>query len=264
MTPIDRLLVIMARLRDPERGCPWDREQTFDTIAPHTLEEAFEVADAIARGDMDDLRDELGDLLFQVVFYAQMAGEAGRFSFDDIATGICDKLERRHPHVFADARIDDAAAQSLAWERHKAGERAARASAESREPSLLDGVGRALPALIRATKLQRRAADVGFDWPDVDGVLDKLEEEIAELREVLGEAQSPARRLDELGDLLFTCANLGRHLGLDAESALRAGNDKFERRFKAMETYFRLRGEAPGEVSPEALEAAWERVKSGE
>lgn len=187
MNEMARLLDIMARLRDPESGCPWDLEQSFATIAPHTVEEAYEVAQAIADGDMAALRDELGDLLFQVVFYAQMAREAGNFSFDDIARGISDKMVRRHPHVFGDAKIDTAAAQTLSWEAMKAEERAAKATTDARPPSALDGVARALPALTRALKLQKRAARVGFDWKTAAPIAGKVREELAEVEAEIGE-----------------------------------------------------------------------------
>ena len=218
--PIDRLVAIMRRLRDPERGCEWDREQSFATIAPYTIEEAYEVADAIARDDMDGLADELGDLQLQVVFHAQMAEEAGHFALDDVITGICDKLERRHPHIFGDA------AHSPGWEEIKAAERK-----KSSADSALAGVALALPALERAAKLQRRAARVGFDWPDTTGPRSKIDEELAELD---AESEHP-RMLDELGDLLFAVVNLSRHLNIEPEAALREANAKFEKRFRAME-----------------------------
>ena len=230
--PIHRLLALMARLRDPERGCPWDLEQDFATIAPHTIEEAYEVADAIDRQDMPALRDELGDLLFQVVFYAQMARERGAFDFDAVAEAITDKMIRRHPHVFGKASIATAEAQTRAWEDHKATERRARAEAEGRAPSILDGVTAALPALSRALKLQNRAARAGFDWPAADQVLEKIEEEVAEVRTELAEGADAERVSGEIGDLLFAVVNLARHLKLDPESALRHANAKFERRIQ--------------------------------
>ena len=221
---LDRLLRIMATLRDPERGCDWDRAQRFETIVPHTIEEAYEVADAVARGDIADIRDELGDLLFQVIFQARIAEEAGQFAFDDVARSIADKLEARHPHIFADAE-HPGEARDERWEALKAAERAYKGA-----ESALDGVAVALPALMRAEKLQKRAARVGFDWPDVEGPGEKLAEEIAEL------AEAPAdKRLEEAGDLLFAAVNLVRAHGIKAEEALRAANDKFERRFRAME-----------------------------
>ncbi|MBV9252061.1 MAG: nucleoside triphosphate pyrophosphohydrolase, partial [Acetobacteraceae bacterium] len=220
-TELRRLLDIMAALRDPATGCPWDKQQTFATIAPYTIEEAYEVADAIARGDVAALPDELGDLLFQVVYHARMAEEAGHFAFADVARTIADKMIRRHPHVFGDAAARDAASQSAAWEAQKSAERAARA-----EAGILAGVPAALPALMRAAKLTARAARVGFDWPDAAAVLDKLDEEIAELRAELPEARTE-RLADEVGDLLFVLANLARKLDLDPEVCLRQANLKF-------------------------------------
>jgi len=260
---IERLLAVMARLRDPAKGCPWDREQSFATIVPYTIEEAYEVADAISSGDMAGLKEELGDLLFQVVFYAQMAREEGRFDFADIAQAIAEKMERRHPHVFGDATIETAAAQTVAWEATKAHERAV-AGDETKPASILDGVARALPALTRAEKLTKRAARHRFDWPEAAQVLDKIEEEIQELRaEITGQAPK-ARLTDELGDLLFACANLARKLDLDPESTLREANDKFERRFRRVETLLAERGRAPGESTLEEMDALWDDVKAEE
>lgn len=259
MTPIDRLLAIMDALRDPESGCPWDREQDFETIAPYTIEEAYEVAEAIARNDMGDLRDELGDLLFQVVFHARMGKERGAFDFDAVATAIADKLERRHPHVFGGATIATSEEQSLAWESHKEAERAARS--EGRPTSALDRVHGGRPALERATALQRAAASRGFDWRDADGVMPKLREELGELEHALSEGGGNEQAAEELGDLLFTCANLARHLGIDADGALRRANGKFERRFRYMEKDFVERGESLEEATPEQLDAAWESAK---
>ena len=264
MSEMARLLDIMARLRDPNSGCPWDLEQSFATIAPHTVEEAYEVAQAITDGDMTALRDELGDLLFQVVFYAQMAREAGDFTFDDIARGISDKMVRRHPHVFGDAKIDTAAAQTLSWEAMKAEERAAKAVTDARPPSALDGVARALPALTRALKLQKRAARVGFDWPDIEPVLEKLDEEITELRAELVAPDNAARIGDEIGDLLFTCANLARHADTDPEGALRAANAKFERRFKRVEALLAADGRALDNADLAEMERLWNRAKAEE
>jgi ATP diphosphatase len=253
-----RLLDIMAALRDPASGCPWDREQTFETIAPYTIEEAYEVADAIARRDFAHLPDELGDLLFQVVYHARMAEEAGRFSFADVARTIADKMVRRHPHVFGDAAARDAAAQTAAWEAQKSVERAARA-----ETGVLAGVPLALPALTRAQKLTARAARVGFDWPDAAAVLDKLEEETAELRAELADAD-PARLADEVGDLLFVLANLARKLKLDPEECLRQANAKFMRRFTAVEHRLADAGKTPADSTLEEMEAAWQVVKRTE
>ncbi len=253
-----RLLDIMAALRDPARGCPWDKEQSFDTIAPYTIEEAYEVADAIARRDFAALPDELGDLLFQVVYHARMAEEEGRFGFAEVAAAIADKMVRRHPHVFGDAAARNAAAQTHAWEAQKRAERAARA-----ETGTLAGIPLGLPALTRAEKLASRAARVGFDWPDAAAVLDKLEEEAAELRAELPDAD-PARLADEVGDLLFVLANLARKLKLDPEACLRAANAKFARRFGAVETTLAAEGRTPAEATLDEMEAAWQAAKAAE
>jgi MazG family protein len=258
---IERLLEVMARLRDPDGGCPWDLEQDFASIAPYTIEEAYEVADAIERQDLDDLEGELGDLLLQVVYHAQMAKEAGRFDFDAVAARIADKMIRRHPHVFGTAEVASAAAQSLAWEHAKAAEREQK---EARDPSVLADLPLALPALTRAAKLQRRAARVGFDWPEIAPVLDKLEEEIAEVRAELAAGGSPARLEDEVGDLLFAAANLARHLGVDGETALRRANGKFERRFRAIETALRAAGRSLDDASLEEMEALWQAAKAAD
>jgi len=262
--PMARLLEIMARLRDPQSGCPWDKEQSFRTIAPYTIEEAYEVADAIEREDWPSLREELGDLLFQVVFYAQMGREKAWFDFADIARDIADKMERRHPHVFDDAKIETAEDQTRAWENHKAAERGAKA-VDIAEHSALDGVPLALPSLTRAEKLQRRAARVGFDWPEAAEVLDKIEEEIAELRAELKAGSKPgARTEDELGDLLFALVNLARHLGHDADQALRGTNAKFERRFRFVEGELARGGKRPDQASLDEMEALWQRAKKAE
>jgi len=253
-----RLLGIMARLRDPVGGCAWDHVQDFTTIAPYTIEEAYEVADAIARNDMAALPDELGDLLFQVVYLARLGEEAGRFDFSDVTRASADKMVRRHPHVFGDAAARDAAAQLEAWEVQKSAERQARA-----EHGALAGVPIGLPSLTRAEKLTRRAARVGFDWPDIAGVLDKLAEETAELRAELP-AADPARLADELGDMLFVVANLARKLGLDPEGCLRGANTKFERRFSEMELRLAERGQVPGETGLPEMEAEWQAVKRDE
>jgi ATP diphosphatase len=246
----------MTRLRDPQDGCPWDRDQSFDTIAPYTVEEAYEVADAIARNDLPALRDELGDLLLQVVFHARMAEEQGAFDFGDVAAGISDKMLRRHPHVFGSPEQRARGAEPGSWERIKAEERAGR-SRSGEAPSVLDGVALALPALKRAQKLGKRAAATGFDWPDAAAVWDKVAEESAELRA----ADSPAAALEELGDLLFTVVNLARHLRLDPEAALQAANRKFERRFRHMERSLQADGQSLAELPDEALESAWQRSK---
>ena len=229
-TPIERLRTIMAKLRDPSGGCPWDVQQTFASVAPYTIEEAYEVADAIDRGDRADLREELGDLLLQVVFHARMAEEEGSFAFDDVVEGICDKMVRRHPHVFGDAVVADAAAQTRAWEEHKRREKQGQA-----DQSALAGVAAGLPEWMRALKLQKRAAAVGFEWPDVQPVLDKLHEEVEEVRAEFAQGADPQRLLDEVGDVLFVAVNLARHAGVDPSAALRHANAKFERRFRAME-----------------------------
>ena len=252
--PLDRLLAIMARLRDPERGCPWDRAQDFATIAPYTIEEAYEVADAIEQGDMSALKDELGDLLLQVVFHARMAEEEGHFAFDDVAGAIADKMVRRHPHIFGDAEVASVAAQNEAWEAHKAAERKAAGGHES----VIDGVALALPALLRAAKMSRRAARIGFDWPDARAVIPKIREEIAELEAELDAGAAAARIEEELGDLLFAVANLARKLEIEPETALRRATAKFERRFRQVETLARERGIGD---DLDTLEALWQEVK---
>ena len=256
--PIFRLVEIMARLRDPEIGCAWDKAQTFATIAPYTIEEAYEVADAIERHDLGDLKDELGDLLLQVVFHARMAEEAGAFGFADVAEAISAKMVRRHPHVFADARFDSIAEQSAAWESIKAEERAGKAKG-----GVLADVPAGMPALLRAVKLTKRAGRVGFDWPDANAVLDKLREELAEL-EVEIEAGERDKARDELGDLLFVCANLARKLDLDPEDALRAANAKFIRRFGFIEAALAADGRAPEQSDLEEMEALWQAAKAAE
>ena len=264
MSAITRLLDVMSRLRDPETGCPWDVEQSFATIAPYTIEEAYEVAEAIAAEDWPALLDELGDLLFQVVFYAQMAREAGLWDFEAVATGVADKMERRHPHVFANEHIDTAGAQTRAWEEHKAAERAAGAKAAGHAESALDGVARGLPALTRAAKLQARAARVGFDWPDSGPVIDKIDEEIGELRAEMDAGAAPDRMADEIGDLLFACVNLARHAGIDPETALRGGNAKFERRFHRIEQLLAEEGKSPSDSSLNEMDGLWDRAKAEE
>jgi MazG family protein len=261
---LPRLLDIMARLRDPEHGCPWDLEQSFATIAPYTIEEAYEVAEAAERGEPEALKDELGDLLLQVVFHARMAEEARHFAFNDVARAIADKMIRRHPHVFADAEVDGAAAQTVAWEAQKAEERRAKAASAGRPESALDGVGLGLPALTRAEKLQKRAARVGFDWPSTTPVFDKIEEEIAELRTEIDGGGTPERIVDELGDLLFAVVNLARRLSVDPEQALRHANRKFERRFRAIEERLAVAGKPITEANLDEMEAEWERVKADE
>ena len=254
----------MARLRDPAGGCPWDVEQTFETIAPYTIEEAYEVAEAIERGDMEALREELGDLLLQVVYHARMAEEAGHFDFGAVAGAIGDKMVRRHPHVFGDESVATAGAQTLAWEAQKAAEREAKRNDGAPRPSALDGVATALPALTRAAKLQRRAARVGFDWPQTAPVLDKIAEEIAELKAEMADGAAPGRLQDELGDLLFAVVNLARHLELDPELALRQGNAKFERRFRAVEDSFAAQDRALSDAPLDEMETAWQAAKASE
>jgi ATP diphosphatase len=255
---LQRLLAIMARLRDPASGCPWDVAQSFKTIAPYTIEEAYEVAEAAEADDVPALKDELGDLLLQVVFHSRMAEEAGSFAFEDVARAINDKMIARHPHVFAAAEIANAAATVVAWEELKAKERAAKGAA-----SALDGVGPGMPALTRAAKLQRRAARVGFDWPDVDPIFDKIEEEIAEVCEAMTE-ESRDRIEDELGDLLFAVVNLARKLDHDPEQALRRACRKFERRFRRVETLLADDGKQPGSASLDEMEAKWQWAKREE
>jgi MazG family protein len=263
----------MARLRDPETGCPWDREQTFATIAPYTIEEAYEVADAIARGDLDGLKDELGDLLLQVVYHSRMAEEQGSFGFGDVVDAITEKMIRRHPHVFEDVTLRDQFVGSGTWERIKAEEKAARrdtARDEADEGSLLDDVALALPALSRAVKLQSRAARVGFDWPSLEPVLTKAEEEIAELKSALaerntGENASASKEVaEEFGDLLFVMANIARHLKLDPEACLREANAKFVRRFASIERALRAEGRGPQDATLEEMDQLWDEAKTAE
>ena len=258
------LLDVMAKLRSPQGGCPWDLEQTFATIAPYTIEEAYEVADAIERQDMAALKDELGDLLLQVVFHAQMAREAGSFDFEAVAAAIAEKMVRRHPHVFGDVTIETADAQTVAWEDHKENERRAKASAEGRAPSVLDGVASGLPALMRAIKLQRRAARVGFDWPNAADVFIKIDEELSEIKSEIDNACHPERIQDEIGDLLFAVVNLARHLDVDPEASLRHANAKFERRFRQVEARLGAAGRSAADVGLDALEALWQQVKASE
>ncbi len=255
--PMARLRAIMARLRDPERGCPWDVEQTFASIAPCTIEEAYEVADAIGRGDMAELRGELGDLLFQSVFHAQMAEDAGLFDFDDVARGIGDKMIARHPHVFGDESNAKSAEQQVAdWEGVKAAERAARAKG-----GVLDDVAMGLPALMRAEKLQRRAARVGFDWPEIAQVIDKIAEEATELAEAR-ETLPQEKIAEEMGDLLFVMANLARHLNVNPETALRGANAKFVRRFTYIEQQLATRSSSPASSTLEEMDALWNAAKA--
>ena len=264
---IRTLLAIMARLRDPNGGCPWDCEQTFASIAPYTIEEAYEVANAIDRGDLADLKDELGDLLLQVVFHARMAEEAGAFAFADVVAAICDKLVRRHPHVFGESRASDSDAVLRDWEAIKRAERAARGEADT---SALAGISRGLPEWLRAVKLQQKAAKVGFDWPGPEPVIAKLHEEIEEVRaEFAAVAEDPAdaaardRLEEEIGDLLFVCANLARHAQVDVGAALRRANAKFERRFRAMEALAAADGGLAGQPLA-AQDRYWDLAKAAE
>jgi MazG family protein len=259
MSQIEKLLEIMVRLRDPQNGCPWDIEQSFSTIAPYTIEEAYEVADAIARDDRDDLRDELGDLLFQVVFHARMAEEAGDFDFAAVVDAICDKMLRRHPHVFGSAEQRNEGAVAGSWERIKATERANKETIEN--ASVLDGVAKNMPALKRAEKLGQRASRAGFDWPEIAGVRDKIHEEFTELDEACRE-QAPEAIFEEFGDLLFAVVNLARHLKVDPEQSLSAASRKFEARFRGMEKEAISQGTAFESLDIAALEALWEAQKS--
>ena len=253
---IERLLYIMRRLRDPDTGCPWDIEQSFSSIAPYTIEEAYEVADAIARGDMADLKGELGDLLLQTVYHTAIGEEEGLFTFHSVADAISDKMVARHPHVFGDQSRDKTAdQQTIDWETIKAAERA-----QADQTRALDGVALGLPALTRAVKLQKRAARVGFDWPDVEQVLDKLREEIDELKE----AKSAAHRHEEFGDLMFVMANLARHMGIDPEQALRDTNEKFTRRFNSVEAKLQQDGRTPSQSNLAEMDALWDEVKREE
>jgi ATP diphosphatase len=266
---ISRLIEIMAALRAPVTGCPWDVEQTFKTIAPYTIEEAYEVADAIARSDFNDLREELGDLLLQVVYHAQMAAEAGEFTFDDVVEGITRKMIRRHPHVFGDAEARSAGMAKGMWENIKAEEKAEKRAARlarGRDPEdngkgFLDSVPVAFPALTRATKLLEKAARVGFDWGDAAPILDKIEEEIAELREAIGSTDRAAVE-DEFGDMLFALVNFARHLKIDPEAALSSTNDKFRTRFHVVEQALRTEGKSLEEATLEEMEEEWQRAKS--
>lgn len=262
------LIQIMQRLRDPQTGCPWDVEQTFETIAPYTIEEAYEVEDAIQSGDMDALKSELGDLLFQSIFHARIAEEAGHFNVQDVIHSICDKMVRRHPHVFGDATIEDADAQTKAWEVQKENERQAAAAARGETPSILDGVAKGLPSLLRAYKLQNRAARVGFDWPETNSVLDKVREETEELAVELTalktDPSAKERINEEMGDLLFVYANLARHLDVNPEDALRAANTKFERRFHQIEAFLAEQGKTPEQSDLAEMDALWDRAKTDE
>lgn len=262
---LDDLIAIMQKLRDPENGCPWDVEQTFDTILPYTLEEAYEVAEAIDQGDMAELKTELGDLLFQVIFHSQMAAEQKAFTVADVIHEIAEKMVVRHPHVFGDKHIEDAEAQTIAWEEQKALERNEKAAKKGKAPSILDDVPAALPALLRASKLQKRAAKVGFDWPETSQVVDKLNEELGELGEAIAQKKDQAGQdhiEEELGDMLFVCANLARHLDINPEEALRKANQKFIRRFNHIETQCLANNKPMNDCSLEELETLWVEAKT--
>jgi MazG family protein len=275
MSGMQRLLDIMSRLRDPSGGCPWDLQQNFKTIAPYTVEEAYEVADAIERDDLSSLRDELGDLLFQVVFHSQLAKEQGAFDFEAVANAICDKMERRHPHVFADASIADAEAQTVAWEEQKRRERAQKRSGGD-QPSVLDDVPVALPALTRANKLGKRAAQVGFEWSDVHGAIEKLDEEIAEFKAEVrshaclqadttaeGHQHQHERLAAEIGDVLFCVVNVCRYLKIDPEQALKRTNGSFERRFRYVERGLARQGKTPQQATLAEMDRLWDEAKRG-
>lgn len=265
LSNIEKLIGIMAALRDPESGCPWDLEQRFDTIVPHTLEEAYEVAETIETGDLGELCGELGDLLFQVVFYARLAEEQDLFTFDQVVEGICDKLVRRHPHVFGDEKIASSEAQTRAWEAHKARERAEKTQGRD---SILSGIASALPSLTRSVKLQKRAAQVGFDWPEISPIFDKIREELDEVFQEIdmdNALENNRQRIeDEIGDLLFACTNLARHARINPETALRHSNRKFEKRFAHMESLALEKQLSPEKLDLETWEQLWERVKSAE
>ena len=261
--PIDRLIAIMARLRDPQAGCPWDQEQTFATVAPYTVEEAYEVADAIERGDLSDLKEELGDLLLQVVFHARMAEEQGAFAFDDVASAINDKMIRRHPHVFAEETYASLTHQKEGWEALKAAERQGKNGGKGRVASLLDDVPVSLPALTRAVKLSKRAAGVGFVWPTVEDVIKKLHEEVAELEAEIAAGDLEKAR-QEMGDVLFVVANLARTLEVDPEDSLRFTNAKFARRFQYIEARLAERGKTPDQSDLAEMDALWDEAKAAE
>lgn len=261
-TPYERVKNLMAKLRAPE-GCPWDREQDFADIARYTIEEAYEVADAISQNDMAQLREELGDLLFQTVFHSRIAEEAGAFSLDDVTNDLVRKMVRRHPHVWGDGHERTAEEQVQEWEEVKAKERAEKGKTSAEKTSLLDDVARALPALMRAEKLQKRAARVGFDWPDLDGVMDKIIEEAQEVKEAAASGDADAIE-DEMGDLLFAVTNLARKLGVDPEVALRRTNDKFTRRFKSVEAGAKANGKTLPDMSLEEMDALWNAAKMDE
>ena len=265
MQSIQQLIEIMRALRDPKSGCPWDLEQDFQSLIPYTIEEAYEVADAIERNNLDDIKSELGDLLFQIVFYSQLATEQQAFDFAEVAQGINDKLTRRHPHVFADAKVNNAEEQTKEWEKLKQQERKAKAGTNTSILSHLDDVSRTLPSLMRAEKIQKRAAREGFDWPDIKGVMAKVYEELDEVQQELdADVQDKANLEDEIGDLFFSCINLSRHAGVDAEQSLRKANLKFERRFRTLEKIANSKNLQINEMTTDELEDLWQEVKAQE
>lgn len=262
MQSMQQLLDIMQALRDPESGCPWDLQQDFQSLIPYTIEEAYEVADAIERNDLNDIKSELGDLLFQIIFYSQLATEQSAFDFNDVAQAISDKLTRRHPHVFSDAKITNAEEQTKEWEKLKQQERKAKAEDSLSSLSHLDDVSRTLPSLMRAEKLQKRAAREGFDWPNVKGVMAKVYEELEEVQQEIDAKKQKHEKLeDEIGDLFFSCINLSRHVGVDAEHSLRKANLKFERRFRALENAASNKGLRVNQMNVDELEDLWQEVK---
>jgi len=265
MQSIQQLIEIMRALRNPDSGCPWDLEQNFQSLIPYTIEEAYEVADAIERNDMDDIKSELGDLLFQIIFYSQLAQEQKAFDFNDVVQSINEKLTRRHPHVFADAKVKDTAAQTKEWEKIKQQERKIKAASSSVTLSHLDDVSRTLPSLMRAEKLQKRAAKEGFDWPNIKGVMEKVVEELAEVQQELdAKIQEQDKLEDEIGDLFFSCINLSRHAGVNAEQSLRKANLKFERRFRSLEKLAEVQDQKINEMTVDELESLWQQVKTHE
>ena len=265
MESIQKLIEIMSALRDPKSGCPWDLEQDFQSLIPYTLEEAYEVADAIERGDIDDIKNELGDLLFQIIFYSHLAKEKNEFDFNDVTQAISDKLTRRHPHVFADAKVKNATEQTKEWEKIKQQERDTKAENCAVQLSILDDVSRTLPSLMRSEKLQKRAAKDGFDWPHINDVVAKVREELNEVQHELDtEVQNKEKIEDEMGDLFFSCINLSRHAGLDAEQCVRKANLKFERRFRELEKIAINKGLQVNEINTDGLEKLWQEVKSTE
>ena len=261
MQEIEKLKQIMKALRDPEKGCPWDIQQNFSTIAPYTVEEAYEVADAIEREDMHDLKSELGDLLFQVIFHSELADEKGLFNFEDVVNQINEKLVRRHPHVFEDEKVVSEEHLAQRWEQHKHDERKNKNEKQQSDASTFDGIASSLPALKWSHKIQKRAARTGFDWPNIWPVFEKLEEELAELKEEIGHENNHERILDEFGDVLFVCVNIAMHVGVDAEQALRHGNRKFMSRFSGMEQLMHEDSKQFADLSLEQMEEYWQKNK---